>query len=448
MPRFYEVGNGVKTFYPLPAYQKTPTIKFNGIPQPLILEREGVSVAAAASQGAQVEIQYEPENLSPQTAKLVPSSSKGRSVLIGPNGEPIFSVNTSLPKFHAKLLAGLTTRVLIVGDSVTLGGGAGTGPGQLEGASAKSSSAQLAKKFSDNGQFATDSYTGGNGYVHSPGATYTAYDPRLVLVGGASFIADGAQNTLGGLLWTLDAVGEALQFTPVETIDSATIYYNTDSTGEFAISFKGTQISTQAHTPAADIRKVTVTFPRGTGPLEVKNVSGVNRILGIEVWDSTANALRILRCGQYGDRLEAGTGLANNTKSWRGGAVIRLMAPDVVVLNFLINSAQAGLAQLAPYKAALTKACDDIIASGAELVLVIPHALGSTAETTGVTDQFRQVVIDEAYARKCLLIDLRKGQRDFGVLTARGLMFDNLHDTEAGYSVQAEAYYNALRLRY
>lgn len=365
---------------------------------------------------------------------------------------PLGQRRPGFPKFHAKLRAGKTSRAGFIKDSTGLGAGAGGGPYFLEGAASKSFTAQMAKKFTQHGVYATDSYIGGNGMItQAPQSTsYSVYDPRFAAINGAGPILDGAQTTLKGLLWTLNSADAALQFTPEENIDSAIIYYSTDSSNaNFESIFKGTVVRTVNHavgTPGIGVAEIS--FPRGTGMFQIRRLLGPVRILGFEVWDSTANPLRLLNFGQYGDRLESTNGPANNANSWRGGALIRKMQLDLVVVGMAINSANIiGISSLPAYKLALAKVCDDIQESGADLAIEITHAIGGAAETNGVMEEFRLACMDEARVRNCEIIDVRGGMRDYQLMFARGEMADGPHPSEKGYGIMSDIYYDALKLR-
>lgn len=413
---------------------------------------EGSAVSVLYKQPFVSGVLTDPQSAHPDITGVVASTGSG--TLLDPNASAILTY-ASLPKFKKKLASGEGARVGILGDSTTVGAGAGaTAPYYLADAAAKSPSAQLAKLFSDAGCYATDSYLGGSHLITTPpiSVPYATYDTRFAAINGAAPIADGAQTTLGGLLWTLNSAEAAIQWTPVENIDSVTVYYTTNSTAQYEVGFTPTSgsrtvIGTINTAPPASIGKETFTFAPSTGTIDVTRVSGTCRVLGIEPWNSTANAVRILNFGQYGDRLESGGGPANNTNVWRGGDLIRLMQLDLVVVDMAINSAVTGIGQLPAYKLALTKVCEDVIASGAELVLAVPHALGSVAETTGVMAQFRQAIHDESALRKCPVINLYNAMKDYQTSLARGLLTDNLHQSEAGYTVKSKVYYGTLGLK-
>lgn len=397
-----------------------------------------------------------------EVVKLTFDSTRKSDNLIGASGAEIIRGNYRLPKLHAAMLSGKGARIAILGDSTTVGAGSGSGSAFLNGAAAKSVTAQLAKLFTDNGYFATDSYIGGNHLLNgAPGGavSYNTYDPRLVLSGSAAPILNGEQNTFGGLLLTMNDAAGTMAFTPVEAIDSATVYFATNSSHKFTIGFtpsggSRSVILTQQQSPGVPgIQKRTVTFPRSTGTLDINwetlapASTSVPRTLGLEVWDSTAGAIRILNGGQYGDRLEAGTGPANNQNAWRGGEVIRLMQADAVIVDMSINSAVTGIGQLPAYREALTKICNDVVGSGADLILAVSHAIGAAAETTGVMAQFRQAIKDEAALRGCPVIDTFNALKDYPIMNARGQMADDRHPSESGYAVKARSYFDVLRLR-
>ncbi|MFG1247261.1 GDSL-type esterase/lipase family protein [Xanthobacter flavus] len=337
----------------------------------------------------------------------------------------------------AKVVAGSgRAKVLFVGDSTDAGyGSAGAGTA-LQSASVPS---QLAKRLKALGVPAQDnSFFGTNNLP----AAYSAYNPRLVR--GTGWVEAGLSNySLGAACWKCDSPNTgSLAFTISDYTDTADIYYLRGSgTGTFTVNVDGGSTLATVNTNGAfGLIKQTASFARGANHvLNMQRSAGNSIYIPIAVmYDSTVAAVEVYNAGWSG-ALTAD--IANVTNPWSSANAVAVVAPDLTIINCLINSwtLNAGTPQesiavaMANIQTVITKAK---LSGSALLVGPIPSDVSKN--TVAGQQAYIAALKDLAATNNCAFVDRTLAFIDYTTANAAGLMADVAHGNAAGYAMCAQ----------
>lgn len=210
----------------------------------------------------------------------------------------------------AKLLAsGYRPQVLAIGDSKTMGAGAGSsdagtgGTAFTAGAATKAKTKFLADRLNALGIPTNRQSMGGHMGLTNAGQL-KAYDTRI---GGlANWTFDNGNPTVGGFpLISASPNTDALSFSPEGTIDRVDVwYYRGPTAGQFTVSDGASVLSTVDSAGALALLKTTVNVPRGSGKTININRTTANAnqifIAGIRAYDSQTPAIDLINAGWAG----------------------------------------------------------------------------------------------------------------------------------------------------
>lgn len=352
----------------------------------------------------------------------------------------------------AKVLSGQGQCFIgLIDDSTGVGAGAGSGGAGLIGARVGSPTAQLASLLTSIGVPASDDSWFGEHLIEAfQGVTRAQYDTRFTVSASAAYYPNGAFQSLGGIPFRLNSAGKAVNFTPTNQVNTAKIFYaNRFTGGTFDTTFAGgASLGTTVAAGGNTIGSTTKTFTKGAGALSISWVSGDNAILGAICYDTTTPRVNVVNLSCYGDKLTSSNGYANNANAdFRGGAALSSLGLDAVIVGMTVNSEnQDGLAGVAAYKTALTKVCNDVVASGADLIISTPHKIGTSAQTSGICDAYVAAIREVATQFNAPVIDLYQRIDDYTTFNALGLYFDTLHLTTSGYRAKAQEFARVLNV--
>lgn len=383
----------------------------------------------------------------------------GMAGLIGGDGRITSAVNnTPAPeRLHllrsklAKIRTGLTTgtngidgqlRIGIVGDSTTMGAGAGTGTVGTTGARPKCVGRQLVSQFTQQGIAArADTFMGDQGYFNVSGSItgYPLYDPRVTFGGTTGIYPNASYRSLGGIYFQLKAASDTLTFTPENSWDTAVIYYENGSAGVATMSLGnaaaisgGSTVTTTNSGGAFSFGKRTITITKASTSLIFTQTSGTPVIRGVWCYDSTTPSVNIFNLGIFGEQLSVVQPFASPAFS--------ADVYDAIIINMSINDIGAGVSVDA-YISALNTLVTNARATGADVLLA----------TTSVTNRADSVVLpyvvaimNYAYVNGLQVIDLYSRMGAFSKANTNGLMYDNLHPSAPGYQDICVAYGNTL----
>lgn len=335
-------------------------------------------------------------------------------------------------KALAKVASGSRARLLIYGDSTTVGAGAGTSTANLSGARALNWPTRLAAALTAVGIPAYNDSLVGDQNV-SAFATYTNYDPRLSLT---NFSASSLL-TLGRAAWRAATLGANLAFTPAMTFDRFDIITaSTTGTGSFTVNVDGGATLATVNTTSGGgnvVQKTTVSCTRGTHTINCTTTSATQvYIIAIIPYDSTVGGLDIIQAGWYGGKM---VDFASSNDQWNcaNSNILGQIAPDISIVQLTINDSTT---ETSPSSFASSLATVDSAlgaASGAVMLMTgIPS--GNAQATNGQLASILSAVCARANAQGRVLADLDARCGSYAAMNDAGWMTDTQHGNAKMYA--------------
>jgi lysophospholipase L1-like esterase len=351
---------------------------------------------------------------------------------------PAVAINSltrmSYRKMMAKVLSGSRARLLIYGDSTTMGAGAGTNSGGttgVVGARAGCWVTKLAAALTAAGIPTYNEAVMGDQNATFAGETYATYDPRTTIVGWTTSSIDCP----GGRGWTSSTIGHKWSLTPGMTFDRFDVYYTT-SVGNGSMTADvdgGATLATINTSAATGIAKTTVSCTRGTHTLNL-TVSTANNIflIGVVPWDSTVGGLDIIQCGWWGGKA---SNLSVNTNAWSvaNPAILTSIAPDLGIIQLTINDATQSTAA-ATFAANLAVIDTAMATAGAEVAYMSGIPSSDVTSTNGQLAAIVAAVSSRAAAQSRLYMDLGARCVDYATMSGAGWMYDTKHGNTKLYA--------------
>lgn len=336
-------------------------------------------------------------------------------------------------KMFARAASGLG-RLMVIGDSTTLGDGAGTGTTvKLTGARPKSYPVRLAQYLSAFGIPAYARSLCGWG-MGSSGVAPSAYDPDLTYSG---FTAEALQN-FGGHAYRSVAAGSTLTRVIPGWSDGADLVFNSYSGyGSVDISINGgatIQTVATAATPRQATR-TTVTWPRAQNvsiTFTTTSTSPVS-VQGFIPMDTLAGGLEIVPAGWWGSKI---ADHCYDQYDWQGFRSLASYAVDAAVVQLTINDSNAGTT-LAAYAASLDYISAKAAAANVPLIWMSGIDSNNSAAANDLELGYIELIKARAAADKSLFIDLRSQMGSYAEMSARGWMADNNHGNGLSYADEA-----------
>lgn len=348
----------------------------------------------------------------------------------------------------AKVRAGTGRgRLLLVGDSTTMGGGAGTsGQTNLVGAQANNRTMALAARLSALGVPTQTHSFMGDQYCGKTSVTYAQYDPRLSLGTNWQELSSSNYEVLGGYMFRNTSTSGVLGFTPTAPIDHFTVYYLQNAgLGSATVNVDGgASLGTINEAGAAQITSQTFSVTRGSHQIQIVGATATFYLLGIVAWDSTIPAIDIITCGMWG---ATSADFANTANFWNPGSAnaMTFLGQDAAILQFTINDSNGGLSQLPAYQTNMTAVVGALKSTG-DLLIESGIPSNTSQATDGVTlAAFVATCQNLAAVNGCNFLDIGARYGSYATANALGWMFDSVHANAVGYQdvAQAEASYLA-----
>jgi len=342
----------------------------------------------------------------------------------------------NLPIFKAAM-AGVRAgtgrgKIVIIGDSTSMGAGAGTsGTSNLNGAAQKSWPQGLHRFNSAPNYLSSNSWWATQGFDGAAGITFSNYDSRILL--GANWAPN--LTTLGGkvIRYAPGAVNN-LSLTPTYAFDTfipcflknngnGTCTANVDggaSLGTINTNSLGALIwASQVFTCAKGIHTINI----------VPNNDAQMFFGGIICYDSTVPALDVIQCGVYG--ATAATFIPN-VNVYDAMPTLRFLAPVLTIDALTINDSNNGTA-LATYL--VNK---QIIATNAKVSGDLIEMVGPPSNTTQATDGTLDGFISGPIATLCRtnnapILNMKALWGSYANIQPTFPYFDALHVTQPGY---------------
>ena len=222
-------------------------------------------------------------------------------------------------------------RVLVVGDSLTAGRGAGSGSVQMDGARALSWPTIMTNTLQSWGFNAqAESFCEGN----NTGGSLPLYDPRITM---GSF-GIGAGRVMGGLGVTANTNTLPLIFTPTSNCDTFELYLPTNTTfgtGTYQINANGTPVAFSENGTAA-LQKIVITPTLGANDVRITAATSSNTVYvsPIVAYNAASKPFVIMNMGS---RNFSTTDWIQADSPWRPFPSIVTYAPDITLISLGIN---------------------------------------------------------------------------------------------------------------
>lgn len=335
---------------------------------------------------------------------------------------------STLPVFNRKCASVKTNaancRVLILGDSVTLGKGSlPSGTGRVNW-----NYASIAQRYlSAAGITCQRDYMAANG-----DGTSDTFDSRVTK--GSSWASTGATG-VGGNTFQATTNTNALSFTPTGIVNTFIVYYDQfGAGGTLSVDIDGVGTLTQSTSGANGIgSKIITASAPGIHTVNVKWSSGGSVIIqNIEAYNSTINQLQIMTAGWGG----ATTADISNTVNAYGPLNgLKNLAPDLTIIATGINdwgTSADTTTFTANYQALITAA----LISG-DCAALIPPPTNPATVPQATQDIYVAIIRSLAATNNIPVIDIYDRFQTYTFSTA--LYSDNLHPNGLGYEVIGHA---------
>lgn len=287
----------------------------------------------------------------------------------------------------SKMVAsGYRPQMLCIGDSKTMGAGAGTtdtgtgGTTFTAGAAVKSKTKFLADRLNAIGIPVSRQTTVGHQGLTNV-AQLKAYDTRIT--GLTNWTFDSGNPTVGGFpLINVSPNTDAYSFSPEGTVDRVDVwYYRGTSAGTFTISDGASVVSTVDSSGGLALIKATATLTRGSGKTININRTTANAnqifIASVRAYDSQTPAIDLVNAGW------SGSTTANwivTGAPWSPLTAIGTYAPDLTTIALGANDIRTGVS-VTTYTNNLRTIANRGLLSGS--VLLIFPAMGQQGATWG-----------------------------------------------------------------
>lgn len=367
---------------------------------------------------------------------VIPRDQNGFFGEAGMNRLPLQAPFLKWRKAVANVRTGTArAKLLFVGDSTTMGAGAGTGGAtNLNAAFPRCFPARVATIL--NQTFVPCSFNSIWGSQNAPAVlTYSTYDTRTVfgtgwaMSGGGTLGANFIRFTSGGGVATF-------AFTPTAAFDTITIYYYAAAgQGTFTTDVDGgASLGTTNTATGSGFLSTSFTVSAGTHTININaQNNGSLFISGIIPSLSTTYAVDAVLAGHYG-----ATAL-NYTPAGSFGPLtaLRAYAPDCTVVNLTVNDAFQRT-NLSTYRANLATLISAAQESG-DVVLMVGAPPNNTVTTSGTLGLYADVVYDLAAQYNCGLVDIYRRWGVYSNISAYFPYYDALHPGNLAYADMAQA---------
>jgi len=330
-------------------------------------------------------------------------------------------------KAVANVRAGLGRgRLIFVGDSTTLGTGAGTGGlYDLNAAYPKSFPSALSVIL---GNFVSTSFNSLAGFQQGQVA-YATYDVRATL--GANWANSSSESLGAGFFQYTSGAVNNLSFAPAGAFDTIVVYYYSSApAGSATVNVDGGSSLGALTTGGTQTgaKSLSVTTTKGTHTVNVvPDNNGTLYVDAIVTYDSTTPAIDIIQGGHFGAKI---VDLVNDAGS---AAFIPLQkfAPDLTIINCTINDSNAGTS-LSSYTTNMQSLITEAELTGDVLLMVGPPS-NTTAATNGTLNQYIAVLRQLAISNNIGLLNIAQRWTSYAVTNPLMPYFDTLHPEAAGY---------------
>jgi len=345
----------------------------------------------------------------------------------------------------AKLRAGVyRPRVVFIGDSKTVGSGAGTSSGNTwtDGAEPRSKIASFCTQLAARGVPTNRNAWFASSGLASPAAKI-AYDARLSGFSGWT----GSAQTLGGVSWASGNTTPAT-FAPSGSIDRIEVYHRlrtADGQGSVTIDANASVLATMnvGWGGAESVGKATANVTLGVHTVNAQRTGGSFFILfGMLTYDSTTPAVDVISAGAFGTT--SAYHASTNPSPVNASNALATVLPDLTIIQLGSNDLSTSV-PVATYYANIQDIITKAKATGSDVVLEVATFGSAGGYGTDVTrEEYRQAIISLGALNNCMVVDHAARFGSWTLANSLGLMKDAIHETEAGYADEASALVDAL----
>lgn len=323
-------------------------------------------------------------------------------------------------------------RIACIGDSVTLGVGAGISTA-VDRCRQYSWPTLLAARLAQRVRASANSFAGDGGLVDSS-LSYTVADPRVVLSAGWS----QATQSFGGKMFANSTNTNALTFQPDGPVDTVDLIFPLNTgLGTMTVSTDGVDRQVINLNAAANVAVQTITFPVTTGPITVRRTTGNAFLVGMIARLSSQKEVSIVNAGYSGSR----------AAMWNAGSPgynarygITALGAELNLICLTVNDWRDAT-NASAYNGDLLGLVNRAKLEGDVLLLSGPPSAiseATLAEQQAILDQMAQVAVAASIPPPIYASDV------FGTSYNAALMRDNFHPNQQGYELWTELIYSRL----
>lgn len=357
----------------------------------------------------------------------------------------------------ARVRAGVAdATVAFVGDSTTVGHGAGDDPiNNFNNARNRSMPSRAAQQLVAMGLPASAEAVFGGCTIDSASSTLTRlqlYNPQLAIAssGTAKWFLGNEYSLAGRVMRGAGAATDLYSLSPSMPFDTIDLYYAGGfASTTFTVNVGGPALQTFNTTGSTGLTKATVSIGAGAsvGTVNVKNTGGqMFRLIGIVPRNSTLRRVQMLNLGWEGSRTgdwasasgSAGY-LPTSTSSWAPDRALASLSPDLTVVKLGANDLAASIA-VATCQANLQTVIAAAKVGGGSVILVTPTPQNpTTRDPAGQTAAFNAMLRDLAASNGCGFIDLHSRYVSWAAANGQGYFADDVHSLPIGYANEGDA---------
>ncbi len=358
----------------------------------------------------------------------------------------------------ARVLAGVSDAVVaFVGDSTTVGHGAGDSPTvNMTNARFRAMPARVSARLNTLGLPATaEAVFGSNGIdTVSTLTNIASYNPQLNVAtsGTTNWRVTQIFTAAGHIVMNVSGTG-TYALTPSAPFDGYDIYWvNGSSNGVMTTDIGSATLATLSGSGATAVSKTSVSTggAAATGTINVKRVSGTVYLLGIVPRNSVARRVQMLNLGwegaQTGDWASTASALyaPTSTAVYNPPNMLATLAPDLTIVKLGANDLSHST-PVATSRANLQIVINAAKAGGGSVVLITPTPQNpATRDPAGLTAAYNAMLAELAAANGCGLIDLYSRYVGWSAANGFGYFADDVHSLPLGYANEGDVIARAL----
>ncbi|WP_422632309.1 SGNH/GDSL hydrolase family protein [Sphingobium sp.] len=369
---------------------------------------------------------------------------------------------TAWNRAKARVRAGVAdATVAFVGDSTTVGHGAGDDPiNNFNNARNRSMPSRAAQQLVAMGLPANAEAVFGGGTIDSASTTLTKlqlYNPQLnIASSGTSKWFTANEYTLGGRMMRSAGVATDLySLTPSMPFDTMDLYYAGGfASTTFTVDVGGEALQTFSTTGSAGLTKATVSTgaAAAVSTINLKNTGGqMFRLIGIILRNTQVRQVQMLNLGWEGARTgdwASASGSAGyaptSANSWAPDKALASLAPDLTIVKLGANDVAASI-PVATCQANLQTIIAAAKTGGGSVILVTPTPQNpATRDPAGLTTAYNAMLHDVAGSNGCGLIDLHTRYMSWASANGQGYFSDDVHSLPVGYANEGDIVARAL----